>query len=348
MRWAIALLFATLSTNVQEWGSGPARWLMTKDEQRAWSKVQTDAEANAFIDLFWARRDPTEGTERNEFKEEFERRVASADRDFAFAGKRGSLTDPGRVLILLGAPRENTRDGVQTMRKRGAIVFTYDNHTGLSLTQPTVHFAEDATTHEYKLDPQGGAFGALTNAVKEAVIRPDFTAAPEWALHGGVDAKSEPAAVRKVVIVDAPQPAPVAQLPAGPHGASRLVFVKDLTAEIQPRSESDPFAAAKPVSTFAQSEQLGYAFQLCREGAQDAPVQVKFSISGTSGGKKVSVVSRPQEMTPEPIRVMSTCSVVWASLPLSSLKPGSYKLAIEAADPATQENWKLGGDFKVE
>ncbi|MDX1582690.1 MAG: GWxTD domain-containing protein, partial [Thermoanaerobaculia bacterium] len=57
-----------------------------------------------FVDLFWARRDPTPSTPANEWKAAFEERVAVADEQWDEGRVRGSLTDRGRALILLGAP----------------------------------------------------------------------------------------------------------------------------------------------------------------------------------------------------------------------------------------------------
>ena len=86
------------------WGEGPAKWLMTREEARKWKSVSTDEEAQAFVDLFWARRDPTPATSRNEFKEDFDARVKFADDNFSDGRDPGSLTDRGRVFILLGPP----------------------------------------------------------------------------------------------------------------------------------------------------------------------------------------------------------------------------------------------------
>ncbi|MBV9494497.1 MAG: GWxTD domain-containing protein [Acidobacteria bacterium] len=347
--------FAALSPNVADWGNGPARWLMTKDEQRTWSKLQTDEEANAFIDLFWARRDPTRGTERNEFKDDFESRVRSADDAFKKGSVRGALTDPGRAYILFGPPARTPevaaggRNAMGQLQTTGRMVFEYSAADLRKLGLDRAPVFSQNNQGEYKIDPQqSNAFGAIQKAVDDTVINPDFTTTPEWALRGGVDAKVAPTPITRVSEVAVPMPIPVKQLAAGPKGASHLVLVKNLTDEIQPKSEGDPFAEAKPASTFASSEQLGYALQLCRDAAPETPVKVGLSISGTSGGKKVSIVSRPQDVTPEPIRAMETCSIVWASLPLASVHPGSYKLSIDVIDPATSQKWNLTRDFKVE
>ena len=87
------------------WGSSPAlRFLGTRDEWKEWESTNGNENREKFISDFWARRDPTPGTERNEVKEAFERRVAFADHVFPANGERGALTDRGRIFVLLGPP----------------------------------------------------------------------------------------------------------------------------------------------------------------------------------------------------------------------------------------------------
>jgi GWxTD domain-containing protein len=98
------LAFGQPSSQYAGWADGPVRLLMTRDEIQQWKNVQTDADAQAFIDLFWAKRDPTPATARNEFHEEFDRRVDYADNNFSTSAGRGALSDRGKALILLGPP----------------------------------------------------------------------------------------------------------------------------------------------------------------------------------------------------------------------------------------------------
>lgn len=102
-----------LSAEYLDWGRGPTQFLMTKDEAAKWKTITSDDEAKAFVALFWARRDPTPETPRNEYREEYERRVLAADKNFAADKKRGALTDRGRVLILFGQPKKIERTGGQ-------------------------------------------------------------------------------------------------------------------------------------------------------------------------------------------------------------------------------------------
>jgi len=96
---------AQLSEVYQAWGSGPASYLMLPNEEAAWKQITNDQDAEEFIRLFWAQRDPSVGTELNEFRRELEQRVAYADQRFATKETAGAMTDRGRVFVLLGPPR---------------------------------------------------------------------------------------------------------------------------------------------------------------------------------------------------------------------------------------------------
>jgi len=104
-----------LSQIYRDWAEGPAQHLFTKQDRTAWAGVSNDQQAESFIRLFWARRDPTPDTGDNEFRREFERRAAYADQKFGHTDDdvevRGSLTDRGRVFILFGPPRRVQQPG---------------------------------------------------------------------------------------------------------------------------------------------------------------------------------------------------------------------------------------------
>src|SRR5690349_13000513 len=102
-----------LSAEYLDWGRGPAQFLMTKEEAAQWKTISSDDAAKDFVILFWARRDPTPETPRNEFREEYEKRVVTADKNFVNDKMRGALTDRGRILILFGQPKKIERTGGQ-------------------------------------------------------------------------------------------------------------------------------------------------------------------------------------------------------------------------------------------
>lgn len=108
---------AELSPIYLEWSAGPAHYLFTAADREAWRRVADDQEAEAFIRLFWARRDPDPESAENEFRREFERRVAFADQRFGATVEdepvAGSLTDRGRAFVLLGPPRRIQQPGAE-------------------------------------------------------------------------------------------------------------------------------------------------------------------------------------------------------------------------------------------
>lgn len=89
---------------LESWVNSPARWLMLPEEEREARRLRTNREAVAFIEAFWQRRDPDPGVPGNPAAQTFYDRVEAADSLYGEEGRRGSLTDRGRVLVLLGPP----------------------------------------------------------------------------------------------------------------------------------------------------------------------------------------------------------------------------------------------------
>jgi GWxTD domain-containing protein len=77
-------------------------YIITKEEKRRYVVLPVE-ERSEFREKFWEKRDPDPGTEVNEFKEEYFKRIDFANNNFR-ESKEGWLTDRGRVFILLGPP----------------------------------------------------------------------------------------------------------------------------------------------------------------------------------------------------------------------------------------------------
>ena len=86
------------------WADGPVRWLLLPDERTALRGVTSSADLTAFLQTFWLRRDDDPRTAENPLGDVYAQRVADADRLYAEDGVRGSLTDRGGALLLLGPP----------------------------------------------------------------------------------------------------------------------------------------------------------------------------------------------------------------------------------------------------
>jgi len=88
----------------EDWADGPVRYLLTAEERRTFAQFPNPVSRSEFVTAFWKARDPKPETPENEFREEFERRVAFSDAHFTEGETRGSLTDRGMVFVLLGPP----------------------------------------------------------------------------------------------------------------------------------------------------------------------------------------------------------------------------------------------------
>ena len=107
----------------ENWAEGPVRVLLTADDKRDWAALSDPVSRSEFVTKFWASRDPRPETPENEFRQEFEKRVAFADRYFVQDEVRGSLTDRGMVFLLLGPPtyagRKPISAGEDSMESQG-------------------------------------------------------------------------------------------------------------------------------------------------------------------------------------------------------------------------------------
>jgi GWxTD domain-containing protein len=204
---AATVAIAQLPEPYATWDKGAVKHLMTKDEVKAWSNVRTEAAAKAFVDLFWAKRDPTPATARNEFREEFEQRVAAADQFFTTPKTKGSMSDRGRALILLGSPYTMGGQGAartaagtnQTMgpspteitvggaRASSAMLsWTYSGDKKPAFVKRKdfeILFSDERGGGEYEfaITPRTNPNALLQDAVNAYLLWPDLTEVPTYA-----------------------------------------------------------------------------------------------------------------------------------------------------------------------
>jgi GWxTD domain-containing protein len=89
----------------QKWSDDVSIIIMTDEERKAFQQLTDEEQRQNFIRNFWLARDPTPGTPANEFKAEYDRRVAYANEHFTTqSGTPGSQTDRGKMYILYGPP----------------------------------------------------------------------------------------------------------------------------------------------------------------------------------------------------------------------------------------------------
>ena len=121
------------------------RYLITPAERRIFLNLP-ESERPAFIDEFWAKRDPNPETEENEFKVQYFERIDEANHLFTDGGEPGWLQDRGRIYILLGPPSE------RETYPRGMSFYGIPVEIWYYGFFP-IYFIDPNWTGNYKLDP---------------------------------------------------------------------------------------------------------------------------------------------------------------------------------------------------
>ncbi len=216
-----AVASAELSQTYRSFLEGPAGFIATKDEKKSFEKLGSDAEAERFVALFWAKRNPNLGSLVNQFKVDFDLRVAAADRQFGTDRVKGSMTDRGRTLIVLGRPfgvsshiSDNTVpfSGKNVADQHGGIeVWTYRrNQIPESVKSEEVYFIfveSSVGAKDFPLDREERrnalALKLLADSPERLLRNPDLKEVPRVGLIAG----SKTATVAELAMLDA-QPRP--------------------------------------------------------------------------------------------------------------------------------------------
>jgi GWxTD domain-containing protein len=157
------------------------RLLLVPDEEAVLNGLKDDQDRREFQQIFWARRDPSPGTERNEFEDIVRAVWARADELFSHPGQRGSETGCGQVLALLGRPQEmkglelrmeyDERDARDGARRPEEWIFRSPTAAGDTFTGAELRLSFDAACRF----PEGGmALQDLRRAAALRVTRPDI------------------------------------------------------------------------------------------------------------------------------------------------------------------------------
>ena len=162
-----------LETPYKKWLNEEVIYIISDEERKAFSRLQTDEERQQFIEQFWLRRDPTPDTEENEFREEHYRRIAYANERFA-SGIPGWKTDRGMIYVKFGPadeveehPTGGTYD--RPIEEGGGTTTTYPFEKwryryleGVG-TDVNIEFVDTTMTGEYRMTMDPSEKDALTN-----------------------------------------------------------------------------------------------------------------------------------------------------------------------------------------
>jgi len=388
MSFAVSGGAAGPPSKYEEWRNGPVQWIMTSEEPRAWRAVSNEDEAIRFIDLFWARRDPTPGTAPNEFRAEFDGRVKAADEKFAEGRKRGAMSDRGRVFIVLGSPTFATTEASKTTSQMavgdartandptgGRVMGTRDewrwereDARKYDMPRIEVVFIETiGARRSFNRDLSRPDFlRAAPAAIRKAVVDPTLTEAPEWAARGGL----EPMTLTFVAQTPAPTlvtearepvvvPDPVPTVPAAPARPDPLPVkaidsgASRLTllrdvASIATETKIDPFLNMKPVNVFHPQDELGWVLQYCSGNLEAPTLTFTVRLTGSAKGRPITLSAPPDEMVPDRIKALPGCYLLRAAIPLDEMAAGAYQLEVKVENPDKGKSETLKKEFRIE
>ena len=103
-------------------------YICTEDEKRLVKELSLEGKREFLIN-FWRDRDPTPGTPRNEFKEDYILRLMKARIHFFYGDVEGWRSDRGRILLIYGTPEFIDRE-YKSSRKNGYEIWEYHELRG--------------------------------------------------------------------------------------------------------------------------------------------------------------------------------------------------------------------------
>ncbi len=167
---SLALLFvspavADLDKNARKWVE-EVRPIILPEEEKAYKGLKNSSDAAEFQKIFWARRDPNLDTPENEYQAEYQKLVAEVDSKFKAGGREGSLTDCGRIYILMGAPDSVKKESSIEAAFRTPEVWTYKDRPGMTFKDGSLDILLDGSC----MLPQGNRFGDQLNRIAEAKV----------------------------------------------------------------------------------------------------------------------------------------------------------------------------------
>ena len=292
-----------LDNESKKWLDG-VRPIILPEEEKIYRGLKDKAERQEFQKIFWARRDPDLETPTHEYQVEYEKARAEADAKFKVGGTPGSLTDCGRVFIVLGPP-DSVQKNVGERAGRAPETWTFKDRPTLTFKggQMQIDFDESC------LLPQGARLGEQLNRVAEGtVVNPNLSYRP------GTDG-------RLVKLADQlPKPTPTMALLKAPR--------QDFPAVAQPTMFLKSPGGATYMAGLLRLEPGSVAAQ---EVAGKKLAKVNVGIQAVAEDGKLAA-SRERavsgELQPDGAFVVSYGV---------ALRPGGYTLKVGVLDPKTEK-----------
>jgi GWxTD domain-containing protein len=160
----LVVALAAVKEDPEDWANSPQAYFLTAEERAEWKKLDSRDSRADFQERYWLKRDPSPGSEKNEFREMVLARIKTADARFGIEKTPGSRTARGLVFIVLGTPARvmDQRAGPNPADQPGG------RRLGQGFTPVAVNEGNETTsTWYYETD--------RTPKILEAIGRPSLT-----------------------------------------------------------------------------------------------------------------------------------------------------------------------------
>jgi GWxTD domain-containing protein len=148
---ATAAKHPQLSPRYEHWVGREVNYLITDQEQKTFFSLSTDHDRDAFIERFWAIRNPDPNSPGNAFREEHYRRLEYANSHFGVPSEDdGWNTDRGMVYITLGPPQQK-RPYPNTMNLQPLEIWFYQDPGSALAPYFSVLFYKKSAAEDYKI-----------------------------------------------------------------------------------------------------------------------------------------------------------------------------------------------------
>ncbi len=318
----------------RDWNKSPEfLFLATDAEQKEWKKITTDEQADKFVQLFWAKRDPDLKTPINEYKLGFDQRVKEADQLFSVPRLRGALTERGKAYVLIGVPKTLQRSPgtkPQPLSAPGSANIPPPNDPGTSIGESIVTFVYEAAqlpewakvkslTAEFVVEQSGdfvagrssGEVKRLEVNARAALLKnPDLKEAPHFRTPAELEAERQ------------------AALAAEAEAAKGPALTPAIRASLEGVTEDSALLAAVPLAGGDTEDTRIQAQVFLPASVAEPPAgsRLAFLVRGADGKD----AARYEEAMPlEPAPGGGRYASRWFSVP-----PGDYTIAAGVFDPS--------------
>ena len=281
--------------------------IMLPEEEKTYRDLKDKGDVAEFQKIFWARRDPDLETPANEYQVEYQKARGEADSRYRIAGTPGSLTDCGRVYILLGPPDDVKKGEAADSPipgRRAPETWTFRDRPGFKFG-PTgqIEIGFDETC----MLPQGNRMGEQLNRLAEAKV-----ASPNIAYRRGADGK-----IMKLAD-QLPKPSPANALLKAPR--------------------QDFPISAEPTMFLRGQDGASYVAGLVKGDGSGLTVKDAGGKKGTRlvvGTQAVDASGKPAGTTEREVTVDLAPDNSYVASYGMALKPGTYTMKVAVLDPQT-------------